>query len=517
MASGPPNLVLIQADQLKPQVLGAWGGPADAPHLDRLGEEGVLFENAYCNFPLCAPSRFSMLAGMLPSRIGAYDNGAEYAAQIPTVAHYLSLAGYHTCLSGKQHFVGPDMLHGFHERLVPELYPTSFSWTPDWSEVRMESNSDSSGVTRAGVCGRSVQMDHDEAVLHRANAKLHDYARGDGRPFFLAVSFTHPHEPYYCLRRCWDRYRHEDVPMPETALRPETERSPHTERILRHHSLLDGGITEAHVRTARHAYLANVSYLDEMAGSLLDTLKLTGLADDTVIVVTADHGDMLGEHGLWFKKHFSDHCMRVPLIVHAPARLAPGRRSENVSLVDLLPTLCDLAGFDARGRAPELLDGESLVPLCEDPAAARSSPVFAELTSEGVSAPMFMVREGRYKLVTGGGVPAELFDLDDDPHERRDIAGRADAGKVRERLEGHAGSTWDASALDAAVRLSQRRRRLVGEAHRRGPAPVWEHRRSDAETPWLLRGEGLYNDWAWRGIEGACAPARTVAGTPRGA
>ena len=288
----PPNLLLIQADQMKPQVLPGYGGPADAPHLERLGEEGVLFENAYCNFPLCAPSRFSMLAGMLPSRIGAYDNGAEYFAQIPTMAHYLRLAGYHTCLSGKQHFVGPDMLHGFHERLVPELYPTNFSWTPSWSEVRMESNNDAGGVTRAGVCARSVQMDHDEAVLYRANARLHDYARGGGQPFFLAVSFTHPHEPYYCLRRFWDRYRHEDVPMPETGLLPAAERSPHTERMLRHHSLLDGGITEAHVRTARHACLANVSYVDEMVGSLLDTLGLTGLSDDTVVIVTADHGDM---------------------------------------------------------------------------------------------------------------------------------------------------------------------------------------------------------------------------------
>ena len=501
MAGTLPNLLLIQADQMKPQVLPGYGGPADAPHLERLGGEGVLFENAYCNFPLCAPSRFSMLAGLLPSRIGAYDNGAEYFAQIPTIAHYLRRAGYHTCLSGKQHFVGPDMLHGFHERLVPELYPTNFSWTPSWSEARMESNNDSSGITKAGVCARSVQMDHDEAVLYRANAKLHDYARDRGRPFFLAVSFTHPHEPYYCLQRFWNRYRHEDVPMPETGLMPAPERAPHTERMLRHHALLDGGITETHVRIARHAYLANVSYVDEMVGTLLETLGLTGLADDTVIVFTADHGDMLGEHGLWFKKHFFDHCARVPLIVHAPARFAPGRRSECVSLVDLLPTLCELAGFDAGARAPEPLDGESLAPLCRDPAAARSSPVFAEITSEGVPAPMFMIREGRYKLVTGGGAPALLFDLDDDPHERRSIADRADVREIRERLEGQAAATWDTPALDAAIRLSQRRRRMVADAHRHGPAPAWEHPPSDPTAPWVLRGEGLYNDWAWQGIE----------------
>ena len=117
----------------------------------------MVFENAYCNFPLCAPSRFSMLAGQMPSKIGAYDNGAEFFAQIPTMAHYMRLAGYQTCLSGKQHFVGPDMLHGFHERLTPELYPTDFSWTPLWGETRMTSNNDATGVT-AGVCAqRSVR------------------------------------------------------------------------------------------------------------------------------------------------------------------------------------------------------------------------------------------------------------------------------------------------------------------------------------------------------------------------
>ena len=136
MADDLPNILLIQADQLKPQVLPGYGGPAVTPHLDRLCGDGVVFENAYCNFPLCAPSRFSMLAGMLPSWVRAFDNAAEFAAATPTMAHYLRLAGYRTALAGKQHFVGPDMLHGFHERLVPELYPTDFHWTPSWDETR---------------------------------------------------------------------------------------------------------------------------------------------------------------------------------------------------------------------------------------------------------------------------------------------------------------------------------------------------------------------------------------------
>ena len=502
MTDDKPNVLFIQADQLKPQVLPAYGGPAVTPNLDRLCAEGVVFENAYCNFPLCAPSRFSMLAGMLPSRVGAFDNGAEFAAATPTMAHYLRLAGYHTTLSGKQHFVGPDMLHGFHERLVPELYPTDFDWAPSWDEVRMDSNNDSSSVTRSGICVRSVQMDHDEAVLFRALCRLHDFARKpDRRPFFLLASFTHPHEPYFALREHWERYRHEDVPMPATPLLSEPQRDLHSRRMLDHHGLLEGDIAEDDVRTARHGYLANCSYLDAMAGKLLDALEATGLARNTVVVVTADHGDMLGERGMWFKKHFFEHAARVPLVIHAPWRFAAARRSENVSLVDLLPTLCDLAGVDLSDRAPRRPDGASLVPLCDDSAAVRNTPVFGEITSEGVPAPMFMVRRGTLKLMTGGGAPDLLFDVRADPEERTDLASDSGHANTLADLRHLAEETWDAAALAEEIRASQRERRLVRAAHRRGPAPAWDTLESDPVWASCLRTPDGYNDWAWRGIE----------------
>ena len=502
MARDLPNILLIQADQLKSQVLPAYGGPAAAPHLDRLSGEGVVFENAYCNFPLCAPSRFSMLAGMLPSRVRAFDNAAEFAAATPTMAHYLRLAGYRTALAGKQHFVGPDMLHGFHERLLPELYPTDFHWTPDWDETRMESNNDSSGVIRSGISERSMQMDHDEAVLSRSVAWLHEAAdRRDRQPFFLAVSFTHPHEPYFARREHWTRYRHEDIPMPATPLLPEAERDLHSRRMLAHHGLLEGDITDVHVRTARHAYLANCSWLDDMVGTLLEALEAAGFANDTAVLFTSDHGDMLGERGLWFKKHFFDHAARVPLILHAPERFAAARRPEPVSLVDLLPTLCDLAGIDLADRAPRPPDGANLLPLCEGAPGAGDRPVFAEMTSEGVPSPMFMVRSGRFKLMTGGGAPDLLFDLEADPEERNDLAadpGSADALAALRRL---AEETWDVAALEAEVRMSQRERRLVQAAHANGPAPVWDALESDPVWASCLRAPDGYNDWAWRGIE----------------
>ena len=495
-----PNILFTQADQLKPQVLPMHGGPALTPNIESLADGGVVFDNAYCNFPLCAPSRFSMLSGMLPSRIGAYDNGAEFLAQIPTVAHYLRMAGYKTCLAGKQHFVGPDMLHGFHQRLVPELYPIDFCWTPLWGEERMESNNDATGTTRAGICERSVQIDHDEAVLYQATAKLHDYARDRSQPFFLVASFTNPHEPYYCQPKHWNRYRHEDVPMPATPLQPAESRELHTERMLAHHALLDESITDARVRVARHAYLGNVSYVDDMIGRLIATLQATGLYENTVIVVTADHGDMLGEQGLWFKKHFLDHCAKVPLIIVSPDGIGGRHRFENVSLVDVLPTLCEVAELDAAELAPELPDGKSLLPLCRG-AAVEERPVCAEITSEGVPSPMYMVREGQNKLIVGGDAPPILFDLDADPQELTNLASLVHLREVRSRLQSVVEATWDVENLVQDIRRSQRRRRLVDAAHGYGDAPCWELQDGDAQVPWLLRRPGLYNDWAWFGIE----------------
>ena len=502
MTDDRPNILLIQADQLKPQVLPGYGGTAATPHFERLCEEGVVFENAYCNFPLCAPSRFSMLAGMLPSRVRAFDNGAEFGAAIPTMAHYLRLAGYHTTLSGKQHFVGPDMLHGFHERLVPELYPTDFHWTPSWDEVRMESNNDSSSVVRSGICVRSMQMDYDETVLFRAVARLHDFSRQPNRqPFFLLVSFTHPHEPYFAMREHWERYCHEDIPMPATPLLSETERDLHSQRMLVHHGLLEGDITPDDVRNARHAYLANCAYLDSMIGKLLHTLETIGLSRETVVLFTSDHGDMLGERGMWFKKHFFDHAARVPLIIHAPARFAAARRAENVSLVDLLPTLCDLAESDLAARASRPPDGASLIPLCSDPAMIRETPVFAEMTSEGVPSPMFMVRHGPFKLMTGGGGPDVLFDIETDPEERNDLATELGSEAPLAALHRLAEENWDAAALEEEVRASQRERRLVQTAHGSGPAPTWDALESDPVWASCLRAPDDYNDWAWRGIK----------------
>ena len=170
-----PNILLIQADQMAGPALPMYGNTVvKTPHLQRLADHGTTFLNAYCNNPVCAPSRFSMMAGQLPSRIGAFDNASEFPAAVPTFAHYLRDLGYKTCLSGKMHFVGPDQLHGYEERLTTDIYPSDFGWTSDWSQTDYPfapSVMSLRGVVESGLCQRSLQLDYDDEVSFTSTQK----------------------------------------------------------------------------------------------------------------------------------------------------------------------------------------------------------------------------------------------------------------------------------------------------------------------------------------------------------
>jgi choline-sulfatase len=213
-----PNIVLIMADQLAPQFTSSYGHPVvKTPHMDRLAERGMRFDSAYCNAPLCAPSRFSFMSGQLVTRIAAYDNASEFLSSIPTFAHYLRGMGYRTCLSGKMHFVGPDQLHGFDERITTDIYPSDFAWTPDWelADERIDKwyhNMDS--VREAGVAQTTFQIEYDEEVAFFARRKLFEYAAEKQHPFCMVASFIHPHDPYVARPEWWDLYDHDAIDMP---------------------------------------------------------------------------------------------------------------------------------------------------------------------------------------------------------------------------------------------------------------------------------------------------------------
>jgi len=472
--SDRPNFLILMADQLTARALPAYGNRiAKTPHIDALAAAGVLFESFYCNSPLCAPSRFSFLAGRQVSAIGAYDNAAEFPSQVPTFAHYLRRAGYQTVLSGKMHFCGADQLHGFEERLTTDIYPADFGWTPDWSrfEERPSWYHSMDSVTQAGPCARTNQIDFDDEVVFQARQKLFDLARSrDPRPFCLVASMTHPHDPYVIPQRYWDRYAGVDIDMPRVAL-PVAELDAHSRRV-RHVIGLDAqAVNDTQTRAARRAYYGAVSYVDDQVGVLLDALSDTRLAENTIVLLLADHGDMLGERGLWYKMSFFEPACRIPLIVHAPRRFAARRVPGSASLVDVLPTLCELAGSETGSYATPL-DGRSLVG--ELGGAAGRDEVIGEYLAEGAIAPLVMIKRGRFKFVHSPADPDQLYDLDADPEELVNLAAAAEhAGRIAE-FRSEVAQRWNLAALHADVLASQRRRHLVAQALRAGRHTPWD-------------------------------------------
>jgi choline-sulfatase len=223
-------------DQLGAGWLPPYGHPAvQAPTITALARSGVVFESAYCPSPLCAPSRAGLLTGRLPSRTGVFDNAAELRASIPTVTHHLRAAGYATCLVGKMHFVGPDQLHGFEERLTTDIYPADLGWTPDWRRPvgdRLPWYHTMESVLSPGVCAASMQLDYDDEVAFRAVRRIFDSARAGRRePFFLLVSFSHPHDPWELRVRDWERYDREAIDPPAVPAIPRADADPHSVRL----------------------------------------------------------------------------------------------------------------------------------------------------------------------------------------------------------------------------------------------------------------------------------------------
>lgn len=503
MKKKTPNILVIQADQLNPSNLGAYDNPiARTPHIDSMAESGVTFKSAYSNFPLCAPSRFSMMSGQLASTIEAYDNGAEFPSSIPTFAHYLRTMNYQTCLVGKMHFVGADQLHGFEQRLTTDIYPADFNWTGDWTEAKPGHANNDSTFTGSGICQRNVQMEYDEEVCHRAERKIYDLARAkDDRPFLLFTSFSHPHDPYQCLQQHWDLYRHDDISMPQVSPIPTNENDPYSERLRLQYGLLDFQPTDEQVRVARHAYYGSVSYLDDLVGRVLSVLKKTGLAENTVIVFTSDHGDMLGERGLWYKKSFFEDSCRVPLIISAPM-LSQKISQANVSLVDLLPTLMEIGGDETGINLVEDVEGNSLWGLATGDAANWDNPVYSENLAEGAMAPILMVKQGKMKYVCSGIDPEQLFDLETDPNELTNLIGHPDYEQNHRLLSNLAQDKWNITELNEKIGLSQKRRLFLRQALREGVVADWDYVVPDQLVEHCLRGSKVYNDWAYDDVLG---------------
>lgn len=469
-----PNILILMVDQLNGTLFP--DGPAPwlhTPNLRRLAERSTRFANAYTASPLCAPGRASFMSGQLPSLTGVYDNAAEFSSAIPTYAHHLRRAGYQTCLSGKMHFVGPDQLHGFEERLTTDIYPADFGWTPDYRKPGERIDwwyHNLGSVTGAGVAEISNQMEYDDEVAYNATRKIYDLSRGhDERPWCLTVSFTHPHDPYVARRRYWDLYADCAHLLPTVPAMDYADHDPHSQRIFDANDWRSFDITEEHIRRSRQAYFANVSYLDDKVGEILDTLERT--RQEAVILFVSDHGDMLGERGLWFKMSFFEGSSRVPMMISAPD-MAPGLVTEPASTLDVTPTLAELAGISMEEVLP-WTEGKSLVSVASG--TPRPGSVALEYAAEASYAPLVALRRGKWKYTRCALDPEQLFDLETDPHELANLAADPAQAATLAEFRAEADARWDLDRFDADIRASQARRWVVYEALRNGAYYPWDH------------------------------------------
>lgn len=492
-ASGKkPNILYIMADQLAAPLLKMYNPDSQikTPNLDALAAKSVQFDSAYCPSPLCAPSRMSMITGLLPLKIGAYDNAAQIASDIPTYAHYLRIAGYHTALAGKMHFVG-DQLHGYEDRLTSDIYPGDYGWAVNWDEpdTRLEWYHNSSSILQAGPCVRSNQLDYDEEVVYKSLQYIYDHVREgpDARPFCLTVSLTHPHDPYTIEEKYWDMYEGVDIKLPDVKI-PKDQQDPHSERLMKVCDLWDKDFTDDQIKRARRAYYGSVSYVDDCVGRLLEALRRCKLDDNTIVVFSGDHGDMLGERGLWYKMSYFENSARVPLFVHHPHQFEPRRVKENVSTLDILPTMCDLVNSKPIVDIP--LDGKSLFPHLTQSGNGHDK-IYCEYTGEGTVSPLVMIKDGPWKYIYCPVDGTQLFNLADDPAELINLVKtlgktggartdkEAEAEKRLKEFEKECHERWDFEAARKQVILSQRKRRLVWSALRKGRFESWDFNPND--------------------------------------
>ena len=481
---GKPNILFVMFDQMAALSLPIYGHPiVRMPNLEALARRGAVFENAYCNAPLCSPARFALMTGRYPSTIGAYDNAAELPSDQPTWAHRLRELGYRTCLSGKMDFTGADQLHGYEERLTTDLSPSDFGWTPNWDQPDLVQPwyHTMASVAEAGPCDYSLNMEYDEDACFKAIQWLHRRAgERDERPFALTVSFMHPHDPYQAPRTFWDWYDDVDIDPPHDNGQPVAARDIFGRRMYRLYDRGEIPVDAAQVLRARRAYYGMLSYCDLLLGRLLERLDVLGLTENTVVVVTSDHGDMLGERGLWYKMVFFERAIRVPLVFAGPGVPTGYGVPEPVSHLDLMPTFTAIAGAEAAR------DGCSLLPLFEGRKDATRE-VVGEYMGEGYDHPLIMLRRENWKFIHSQAEGSFLYDLAADPMERRNLAD----GDLGRSLRGEVERRWDLGALRQAVLASQRRRRLIHAALTRGRIEAWDFapHENAAESYWRNYGD----------------------------
>ncbi len=412
-AAPRPNVLLIVVDDLYARI-GVYGEGPKTPNLERLALRGRLFERAYVQFPLCNPSRTSMMTGWRPERTTVWDNAdpprAHLEGAVPLQEHFAT-HGYFTARLGK---------------IYHSPFESQFRWDEAWDPPGEPGAENGHGEDIAGQPRATDAKDEDEPDGRTVRRAAELVARKHPRPFFVAVGLLRPHGPWVAPRKYFDMYPPERVKLPEQ-VPGDLDDVPRV-------ALKRGAEPDVPIERWREvlaAYYACVTFMDAQVGVLLDALDRQGLADETLVVVVSDNGIQRGEHGLWRKNVLFEESARVPLIIAGPGVAAPGKPTRSFAeAVDIYPTLTDLAGLPQ----PPGLEGTSLRPILEDPDRSVKTAAFT-VTHRGRQLGR-SVRTERYRFTRWRAEFAELYDLEADPRETRNLAEDPRLASVVERMDG---------------------------------------------------------------------------------
>jgi len=434
-AAGRPNVLFIAVDDLRND-LGCYGHPqVKTPNIDRLAARGIRFDRAYCQYPVCNPSRTSLLTGLRPDSTGVLDNNTNFRAKLPDVVTLPQLFrrhGYYAASLGKI----------FHRGLTMEDLRAEMDDSPSWDVARyfQATARGNQGEGRNLTGGRlewcrwlaaeGEDEDQPDGQIAREAIKLMEERRD--KPFFLALGFHKPHDPFNAPKKYFDLYPLEKLKLPQDA----SDRSPELPQALPGGAFREAfaRFTDQERREFMRAYYAGVSFTDAQVGKVLDALDRLKLADSTIVVFFGDHGYHLGERGWWNKNTLFELSARAPLIVAAPRAKARGQSSARlVEFVDIYPTLVELSGLPA----PAHLEGRSFVPLLDAPRRAWKQAAYTQAQRGKTAGRSIRTERWRYtewRNESGAVIGMELYDHRADPSEWKNLANDTQSAPVRKEL-----------------------------------------------------------------------------------
>ena len=452
------NVLFLFSDQHNHKVSGCYGDTiVKTPNIDKIAAQGVRFENAYCPSPICVPSRMATLTARWPSRQECWTNDDILRSDLPSWLHGAGAAGYHPVLIGRLHAIGADQLHGYAERSVGDH-------SPNWQGAARQSMGVLDGANdptpesleKVGP-GYSAYQRKDEDVTAAAVDWLTNKApalNASGVPFCLTVGMMLPHPPYVVDQNAYELYKGK---VPPPALGNQCEE--HAFHSWWRENRGIQSIAAEQSDKARTAYWALVHRMDEMIGQVLSALESAGMLDNTLIVYSSDHGDHIGERGLWWKHTFFDESVKVPLVMRLPGVLPSGEsRKQVVNLIDLSQTLLEAMGAETLPHA----DGRSFWSVARNKDAAWHNETFSEYCTDpvphwtgGRAVQQRMLRVDNWKLCIYDNESPQLFDLATDPLEQNNLAEHAEHRKTLNRLHERILQDWQPQEI--ASRMKARR------------------------------------------------------------